>query len=150
MEYIVLGHFPGPNSAQDAFNALLYNGFCQENIAFQTHATPYAFRSSPPSGYDPLGGARLFGHVFTTLSTTGDNLVGNSTTVDVSLNDMSSILEKLIAQEDNGVLENESNCYLKISSIVRVNDPDEAERVSAIMHQHGARNVDIKPRKSYN
>jgi hypothetical protein len=148
VDFVIRGSFDNPDSAQLAYSELLNACVRIISIAFRSR-----FRTEnidyPPNGYDPIGGARLSGRVFSTLAATGYNLIGNSSTVDVSLGDFPEILEKAAADENTD--KQHHMPPICIETVIKVQDEFDKDSVKRILAGHGAKNIrcQIKNTKKY-
>lgn len=81
----------------DALEKLEQHGFTNDAIQIITDFNKHS--SVFPANYDPLGGARFAGTNLTTMAATGFNIIGNSTTVDVSIDKLPELLSELVETE---------------------------------------------------
>ena len=86
---------------QDALKQMTAEGYTKDDVEVTHASNPHTSIFSP--GYDPIGGARFAGSPIGTMAATGGNLVGNSVTIDVSLNLLSDLLASIadIEQSNN-------------------------------------------------
>lgn len=142
MRHVVRGVFDEPAAAQDALERLLRHGVRKECIAFRSRYVKGADgRLEGPGNavpFDAVGGAVLAGKVLSTPSSTGLNLAGNSSLVDLELGDIGRLLAAVAEQEARLP-------RLRIDVAVQAPDLAAAERVRSLLAGAGARSLRVRP-----
>jgi hypothetical protein len=133
---VVRSIFLNEKQAQNALDQLR-TIFPDDSIEMQ-RVYPNKRRNVTPGEYDPVGSALLAGTAVATMAATGANMVGNSTTLDVSLGDADAILA-MVAQNEQMPAYQRSQ---RILATVSVNNTTEAENALEIMRLSGGRCLD--------
>ena len=146
MRFLVRATFHKSDAAQKALDALVNLGYREKQIAFRTRLANLTDAGTVPEGYDPIGGARLTGRPVLTLSSTGHDLVGNSTTLSVPIDQWGEILAQAAADEETG--SEDESVRLRIDTLVETDERRAAEAVREVLRGHGARSAKIDTRQS--
>lgn len=136
----VHGTFHSEDAAHQAAKALRER-FSADAIAMQ-FVRSRRRRADDRSGYDPTAAARLAGTAINTMAATGANLVGNSTTVDVSLGEVGELL-RLSAEDEaqNG----KRASTRRIEATVTCDDPGDVAFAKDVLAANGAREIRVEP-----
>lgn len=140
MKHVVRGVFTRPEAAQDALNTMIHQGIAKEHIAFRSRFASDREVDSAFPVYETLGAALLSERVMSTLSSTGFNLVGNSSLIDTELGDIGRLLAE-VADSEAGIPP------VRIDVVVKVDDPLAAERVVSLLESFGAKDVRTRVRE---
>lgn len=135
---VAIGVVTGEDRARRIFDELRQEGFGPSRIAIRFLA-PEDLPGYPES-YDPVGAAHFFGSAVVSLPATGNNLVGNSTTVDTSLSTLPDLLSTMAARERQRDPQDGSP---DVRLLIQVWG-DGAQRAAAIMREAGAHPVRIQ------
>lgn len=127
--------FDDYQSLQDAVGRLLEFGISDDQIQIMRRGdNPISIF---PDDYDPFGGYRFTGTPVAVMAAAGENLTGNSATVDISLSMLPDLLAEAAKQEEESdkrhasyllVVESDSPDIRRIlaetgSEVVNVDDP---------------------------
>lgn len=135
---VAIGVVHGEDRARRIFEELRQEGFGASRISIRLLA-PDDLPGYPES-YDPVGPAQFFGTAVVSLPATGNNLVGNSTTVDTSLTTLTDLLSTMAARERQPA---DTNGSPEMRLLVQVWG-DGSERAAAILREAGAYPVRIE------
>ena len=128
---------------QQAATALegLRREFADERIAMARIMPPQATQEyTDDHDHDPIGGWRFTGTPMMTLPAAGNTLVGNSTTVDVSLGELDELLEATAARDH--AARRDRRTKVRILAAVEVHSSEEAQLSSKIMDHSGGYALD--------
>ncbi|MGI6082331.1 MAG: hypothetical protein ACOYEP_05625 [Limnochordia bacterium] len=126
---------------QQALTALeqLRREFADERITM-TRIMPSRSAQEYIGDHDPIGGWRFTGTSIMTLPATGPTLVGNSTTVDVSIGDLDELLETTAAREL--ATQRDHRTKVRILADIEVHSAEEAQLAVHIMDRSGGYALD--------
>jgi len=126
---------------QQAATALehLRRGFTDEHINMRRIMPPQRHAQEFSEDHDPVGGWRLAGTPVMTLPAAGATLVGNSTTVDVSIGDLDELLA-VVADDEPAA--RRRRVRTRILADVEVHSDEEAQRAREIMGSSGGYALD--------
>lgn len=130
---------------QQARNALerLRAEFADDRINMRFFRSAKTDPGEFASDYDPLGGVRLAGTAITTLPATGANIIGNSTTMDLSLGELDDILAIVAEGERRNQYRRSAT---RIVASVEVDSEAEAETARKIIDACGGRSLSLDKR----
>lgn len=136
MSVLVTGIIHSLEQAQRAHSRLLDDGIPAANIETRVHTDdPY------DDGHHPLGAVAIFGTDLLTLPATGRNMVGNSTTVDLGLEEFVEVFSSV--DDPDGAISDDLVSSGVIMFIVRVPDGGTANRVARILEEHGGDGIEV-------
>ncbi len=98
-------------------------------------------RGVDPGEYDPAGSAFLAGTAVATMAATGSNMIGNSTTMAVSIGDLDEILA-MAAKDDEDPAHRRS---ARIVASVQVQTDSDAAMAASLLEAAGGRLLDEQP-----
>jgi hypothetical protein len=117
--------------------------FTDDRINMRSFPSPKNEPLGSGGDYDPIGSARLAGTAVSTLPATGANLVGNSTTLDLSIGEFDDIVAMVAEGERRNQYRRSS---MRIVATVDVLTEDEAEKARYIMTECGGRDLSLDKR----
>ena len=103
------------------------------------------------SGYDPIGGARFAGTAIRTLSATGHDLVGNSTTLDTGMDSIRDVLAQAASEKAHRSSRDNSrgscDTKSKVDFVFRTAEREAADKAKTVLKSGGAKGIKVSPAK---